>query len=86
MGAAFGAGAAVPLIPFLLLPVHPALAAATVITGAVLFGVGVVKSRWTRRPWLRSGIEVLALAAFAGIAGYLFGTVLPGLLGIAGIV
>lgn len=85
MGAAFGAGAAVPIIPFLLLPVHSALVAATLLTGVVLFGIGVVKSRWTRRHWLRSGVEVLALAAIAGILGYLVGTVLPGLLGIAGI-
>jgi VIT1/CCC1 family predicted Fe2+/Mn2+ transporter len=52
----------------------------------VLFGIGVVKSRWTRRSALPSGLEVLALAAVAGIAGYLFGTVLPSLLGVAGIV
>jgi hypothetical protein len=51
----------------------------------VLFGIGVVKSRWTRRNPFASGIEVLALAAIAGTAGYLFGTVLPELLGVAGI-
>jgi VIT1/CCC1 family predicted Fe2+/Mn2+ transporter len=51
----------------------------------VLFGIGVVKSRWTHRSALSSGLEVLLLAAVAGIAGYLFGTVLPRLLGVAGI-
>ena len=50
-------------------------------TGGVLFGIGVLKSRWTRRPWLRSGIEILLLGAFAGIAGFLFGNLLPSLLG-----
>ena len=85
MGAAFGAGALVPVLPFLLFPVGPALPIAAVATGAVLFGIGVVKSRWTHRSALGSGIEVLMLAVAAGVAGYLFGTVMPGLLGVAGI-
>jgi VIT1/CCC1 family predicted Fe2+/Mn2+ transporter len=85
MGAAFGAGAIVPVLPFLLLPVGIALPVAAVATGGVLFAIGVVKSRWTRRSKLASGLEVLVLAAVAGIAGYLFGTVMPGLLGVAGI-
>jgi VIT1/CCC1 family predicted Fe2+/Mn2+ transporter len=55
------------------------------LTGAVLFGIGVVKSRWTKRSPLFSGLEVLILAAIAGIAGYVFGTVLPDLVGVAGI-
>jgi predicted membrane protein (TIGR00267 family) len=85
MGAAFGLGAAVPILPFLVLPVHAALLAAIVLSGAVLFGIGVVKSRWTRRSGLASGLEVLALAALAGAIGYGFGTLLPQLLGVAGI-
>ena len=85
MGLAFGLGALVPIVPFLLLPIDLALPAAVVLTGAVLFGIGVIKTRWTRRPAIVSGLEVLALAAVAGIAGYLFGTLLPQLLGVAGI-
>ena len=86
MGAAFGLGALVPILPFLLVPIAMALPASVVATGIVLFGIGVVKSRWTHRTALASGLEVLVLAAFAGIAGYLFGIVLPSLLGVAGIV
>jgi VIT1/CCC1 family predicted Fe2+/Mn2+ transporter len=85
MGAAFGAGALVPVLPFLIFPVVPALPIAAVATGAVLFAIGVVKSRWTHRSALPSGLEVLALAAVAGVAGYLFGIVMPTLLGVAGI-
>ncbi|HSL32500.1 MAG TPA: VIT1/CCC1 transporter family protein [Candidatus Limnocylindrales bacterium] len=85
MGFAFGAGAAVPIVPFLFLPIEIALPVAAGATGAVLFGIGVVKSRWTRRSPIASGLEVLALAAVAGVAGYLFGTVMPTLLGVAGI-
>jgi len=82
MGAAFGLGAAVPVIPYVLLPIEVAIWASVVATGAVLFGIGVVKSRWTRRSWLRSGTEILILGAVAGIAGFLFGDILPGLLGV----
>src|SRR5262245_64794582 len=85
MGTAFGLGAAVPIIPFLVLPVGTALPLAIALAGIVLFGIGVVKSRWTRRPPLISGVEVLVLAALAGVVGFLFGTILPQLLGVAGI-
>ncbi len=86
MGASFAGGAAVPILPFLFTEGLQALALATLFTGLVLFAIGVVKSRWTARFWLWSGLEILALAAVAGIAGYLFGGVLPDLLGYAGVV
>jgi VIT1/CCC1 family predicted Fe2+/Mn2+ transporter len=81
MGAAFAVGAAFPVAPFLFAEGLGALVAATTLTALVLFGVGAVKARWTQRSWLWSGLEVVVLAAFAGVAGYLFGTVLPDLLG-----
>jgi VIT1/CCC1 family predicted Fe2+/Mn2+ transporter len=51
----------------------------------MLFAMGAFKSRWTGRHWLPSGLEIFALGAFAGIAGYFFGTLLPAALGVAGI-
>ena len=81
MGVSFGVGSLVPILPYLLLPVRTAIFGSVVATGLVLFGIGVLKSRWTHRDWMRSGLEILALGAFAGIAGYLFGGVLPGLIG-----
>ena len=55
--------------------------ASVALTLAVLFGIGVVKSRWTHRSWWSSGVEILVIGAIAGVAGYFFGSVLPGLLG-----
>ena len=81
MGAAFGAGAAVPILPYVFLPVQAGAYASVIATALVLFGLGVIKSRWTRRNPFVSGIEILALGAFAGVAGYFFGSVLPTLLG-----
>jgi VIT1/CCC1 family predicted Fe2+/Mn2+ transporter len=81
MGAAFGLGSIVPIIPHLLLPIGPSVPASVAATLLVLFAIGVVKTRWTKRHWLASGLEILVIGAVAGIMGYFFGSVLPVLLG-----
>jgi DNA damage-binding protein 1 len=85
MAAAFGLAALVPIVPFVFLAADVAQYVAVVLTAIALFAMGVIKSRFTRRHWLPSGIEIVVLGAVAGVAGYLFGSVLPGLLGVAGI-
>lgn len=85
MGGSFGLAALVPILPYLFLPVQMALYLSVGLAGLVLFGMGALKSRWTRRSWLTSGLEIFALGAVAGIAGYFFGTLLPAALGVAGI-
>lgn len=85
MGGTFGVAGLVPLLPYLALPVGPALFGSVLLTVLLLFGMGVLKSHWTRRGWLRSGLETFLLGALAGIAGYVFGSVLPGLLGVMGV-
>jgi vacuolar iron transporter family protein len=85
MGGSFGLASLVPILPYLFLPVGLAVYASVLLTGLALFGMGVAKSRWTRRHWLPSGLEIFALGALAGIAGYFVGTVLPGLLGVVGV-
>ena len=82
MGGAFGLGAIPPILPHLFIAGTPAVPLSVAATLAVLFGIGVVKSRWTHRGWLASGLEILAVGAIAGIAGYFFGSVLPLLLGV----
>jgi VIT1/CCC1 family predicted Fe2+/Mn2+ transporter len=81
MGAAFALGALAPIVPYLLLPVDVAIYGSVIATGAVLFAIGVVKTRWTHGSPIWSGLEILAIGALAGIVGYLLGTVLPNLLG-----
>jgi VIT1/CCC1 family predicted Fe2+/Mn2+ transporter len=82
MGAAFGLGAIPPIVPHLLVNGRGAVVASVAATLAVLFAIGVIKSRWTHRSWWSSGLEIMALGAVAGIAGYFFGSVLPVLLGV----
>jgi len=81
MGVAFGLGALAPILPYVLLPVGVAVYLSLLATGVVLFGIGVVKTRWTRGNPLLSGLEILLIGAAAGIVGFLFGTLLPTLLG-----
>ncbi len=85
MGGSFGLAALVPILPYLFLPVVTSLWVSVILSGAMLFAMGALKSRWTGRHWLPSGLEIFALGAFAGIAGYFFGTLLPAALGVAGI-
>ena len=68
MGGSFAFGGAVPIVPFLFGTGLPALLWATVLTGAALFAIGAIKSRWTHRSWVWSGFEIVALAALAGRA------------------
>jgi vacuolar iron transporter family protein len=83
MGAAFGLGSIPPILPHVFVTGEVAVIASVLATLTVLFGIGVVKSRWTHRGWLSSGAEILAVGAVAGVAGYFFGSILPVLLGAA---
>jgi vacuolar iron transporter family protein len=85
MGASFGLAAMVPILPYLFLPVPWALFASVLLSGLGLFAMGALKSRWTERNWLVSGLEIFGLGAVAGIVGYFFGTLLPAALGVAGV-
>jgi vacuolar iron transporter family protein len=75
----------VPILPYLFLPVHTALWVSLIASAAMLFAMGALKSRWTGRHWFPSGLEIFCLGAFAGVAGYFFGTLLPAALGVAGV-
>jgi VIT1/CCC1 family predicted Fe2+/Mn2+ transporter len=84
MGASFGLASIVPIVAYVFLTPAQAFPISMVLSFIALFAMGVVKARWTDGSPLRSGIEVVILAAFAGIAGYLFGSLLPALLGVNG--
>ena len=71
MGASFGLAALVPILPYLFLAVNVALWVSVLASAAMLFAMGALKSRWTGRHWLPSGLEIFGLGAVAGIAGLL---------------
>jgi VIT1/CCC1 family predicted Fe2+/Mn2+ transporter len=69
---AFTAGAALPLLPFLLGHNH-ALPVSIGLTGLGLFAVGASLSLFTGRHALLSGLRMLAIGGAAGLATYFIG-------------
>jgi VIT1/CCC1 family predicted Fe2+/Mn2+ transporter len=78
MGIAFAVAAFFPVAPYLVLDDRSALAASIGFTGAALFAVGGWRASLSNGNALRSGIEMVMLAAAAVTAAYLVG-VLVGL-------
>jgi VIT1/CCC1 family predicted Fe2+/Mn2+ transporter len=85
LAGAFFVAALVPLLPYFFFPVRTGLWVSIGLSAVVMFAVGLWKSRLTKRNPLASGLEILVLVAGAAIAGSFFGSILPGLLGVAGI-
>lgn len=64
-----------PLMPFLISLENP-LWFSIVLTGAVFFIIGSVKSRWSTVAWWRSGLSTLLVGAIAAGLSYLVGVLL----------
>ena len=72
---AFLACGLAPLLPFLF-GVKDAFWFSTLLTGAVFFAIGSVKSRWSTSPWWRSGMETLLVGSAAAGLAYVIGALL----------
>jgi len=74
-GVFFGLAALVPILPFTLpIGIQEALIASVIGTMATLFGVGAMKTIFSRRNWVRSGLEMMAIGASAAAITYIIGT------------
>ncbi|MBI4376861.1 MAG: VIT1/CCC1 transporter family protein [Elusimicrobia bacterium] len=73
MGLAYMVGGSVPLLPYFLLPLKPAMVLSALAAGAALFGIGAAKGRVVRLSWFRSGVEMLVVGTAAGLIGFLVG-------------
>lgn len=78
-GISFALGALVPVLPFTFEGVNSvgALIASIVGTIATLFGVGAMKTIFSRKNWVRSGLEMMVVGTLAATATYLIGTLIP---------
>jgi len=74
--AAFSAGAAVPLAPFVFAGGGGALVTAIALTGVALFGVGCATSLFSGRGAARGGLRSLLIGAAAGAVTYGIGRLL----------
>jgi VIT1/CCC1 family predicted Fe2+/Mn2+ transporter len=84
-GAFFLAGL-LPLVPYVAGLVSPGLMAGAfpISAGATLvalFGVGVARRFLTRRPWWRSGLEILGMGGLASVAAFAAGHLLQKMIG-----
>jgi VIT1/CCC1 family predicted Fe2+/Mn2+ transporter len=79
---AFITAGLIPLLAFIIpiLPEH-AFAAAVVLTGITLFGVGAARALIIPRPWWRSGLEMFAIGALAALAAFSAGWILSRVVG-----
>lgn len=81
MGIAFVLGAIPPLVPYLFIAhLHTALAVALALSLASMFAIGAGRTRVTRRPFFRSGMEGVAFGVTATAIGYLGGLATTALL------
>jgi len=74
---AFVAGGLIPILPFVFLPVsQTSLIVASIVTFASLFLIGVWKTTFTNKHWLRSGLEMVFVGILATVIPYLIGDLL----------
>ncbi|MCL6629905.1 MAG: VIT1/CCC1 transporter family protein, partial [Armatimonadetes bacterium] len=64
-----------PVLPYAFFSHYLAMRVSIAGTMIALFGVGAAKTVYTRRSWLKSGIEMLVIAMAAGLLGYLAGRI-----------
>jgi len=73
-GVSFGLAALVPILPFILpISAWEALIVSATATVATLFGVGAVKTIFSRKSWIWSGLEMMAIGASAAAITYMIG-------------
>jgi predicted membrane protein (TIGR00267 family) len=72
-GLAFAISAVVPIVPFIIENKYTALGISIVCTLVALFGVGVIKTIFSRKNWIRSGLEMTAIGASAAAITFLIG-------------
>jgi predicted membrane protein (TIGR00267 family) len=75
-GISFALGALVPILPFTFEVVSSvdALIASIAATVLTLFGVGAMRTIFSRKNWVRSGLEMMAIGTSAAVVTYLIGT------------
>jgi VIT1/CCC1 family predicted Fe2+/Mn2+ transporter len=73
----------VPMLPFLVAAGQQVqMQTATVMTAAVFFGIGALKSKWSMAPWWRSAVETLAIGLIAAGLAFAVGKMLKTLAGV----
>jgi VIT1/CCC1 family predicted Fe2+/Mn2+ transporter len=76
-GLSFAIVSVIPILPFAFLAVNSAVITAAIASIACLFLVGASKAIFTRKSWLRSGVEMMTIGMLASAATYAIGLAIP---------
>ncbi len=76
-GLSFAIVSLIPILPFAFMRVTPAVITAVVASVGSLFAVGASKAIFTRKSWIRSGLEMMAIGTLAAAATYGIGLLIP---------
>lgn len=68
-------GGSIPVVPYFFLPIPQSIILSVIITLIGLFGLGVLTTKFTKRNWLKAGLEMLILASLAASIGYVIGRI-----------
>ncbi|MBI2146548.1 VIT1/CCC1 transporter family protein [Candidatus Woesearchaeota archaeon] len=68
-------GTAIPLSVFLVYESQAGIIPAIIVTLLGLFALGAIKTKYTFRHWLISGLEMMLVGGLAATVGFLIGTV-----------
>jgi len=73
MGISYLIGGVVPVLPYLFLPLPTAVLTSLAGTFIALFAFGGMKGKLVRKPWWKSGLEMLLVAGIACLMGLAVG-------------
>jgi VIT1/CCC1 family predicted Fe2+/Mn2+ transporter len=76
-GLSFAIASVIPILPFAIMEVTPAAITAAVASIAALFAIGASKAIFTRKSWVTSGLEMMAIGTVAAAATYAIGLLIP---------
>jgi VIT1/CCC1 family predicted Fe2+/Mn2+ transporter/rubrerythrin len=76
-GSSFAVVSLIPILPFAFMEVTAAVITAAVASIACLFAVGASKAIFTRKSWIRSGLEMMVIGSLAALATFLIGMAFP---------
>jgi VIT1/CCC1 family predicted Fe2+/Mn2+ transporter len=72
---AFNIAGFAPLIPYVF-GFSDQFLISIILVALLMFSVGSYRSRFIRKPWFRSGLEMLAISGFAAVVAYFTGELL----------
>lgn len=78
--AAFNVAGIIPLLPFIL-KLEGSFVASTVAVGLALFVVGFLKSLYTKKNFVQSGVEVFTVGGFAAFVAFAVGYIIEKVVG-----